>query len=212
MSERWRVWLPLLTGYDSFLAFVLRFFLRFTLVMGETLLSCRNSLWFWTVGRRTVVLGRAVAASCLFGCRTVLRAFSAPLRPVVGVDGSCVWATLLWTVLSLLHLPVGGLLRCSVAGLLELRFRWSGSPPVLHRFPGVTPRPSRRCIRCGSRRGFHLDGSRVITSSGRPPVGHNETAAEIAANPRTTACWPAWLGQLVLLVAAMLPASTISSR
>ena len=66
-------------------------------------------------------------------------------------------ALLVWTALSLFHLPMRGLLQYSIAELLRLRSQ-------RHLHPDITRLPRRRYIHRGSQRGFHFGGLKGITS------------------------------------------------
>ena len=75
------------------------------------------------------------------------------------------WSLLVWTALSLFHLPMGGLIQYSIAELLRLRSQRPRSPPAaLHLHPDIIRLPRRRYIHRGSRRGFHFGGLKGITS------------------------------------------------
>ncbi|ROL47215.1 hypothetical protein DPX16_6395 [Anabarilius grahami] len=84
------------------------------------------------------------------------------------------WSLFTWILLSLLYQPVAGLLQFTAAELLRLRDHLSEPmPEVLHLHPDIALIPRRRYIHRGSRRNFHLDNSKAITSlwstTRRPP-------------------------------------------
>lgn len=140
MSERWRVLLPLLTGwllifgYFGSLLWILKLF-----SLGKFIPSLVGQ------GRRL-----RLAILCACGLTSVYLPCSdhwaSPgLLEVVRVLGYnancldiyCIWSTIIWSLLSLVHQPVTGLLQYTAAELLLLHLHLSAPPPAgLHLHPG----------------------------------------------------------------------------